>query len=105
MTGVQTCALPIFSQTNLDLNPTELLFGQGIYDTLFDSYSIKLSTRIPDTDYINENQVLPTINIGTNAYYDGENLIIEFDNMNTNEFIEIQIMSNATIYTMRENDY
>jgi len=84
-----------------------LLINKGRYQSEFDKYGIRLSTRIPQTDYFDHNTTPPLINVGTNAYYeeDTKNLIIEFENMNDTEFIEIEVLTSGKIYTMRENDY
>lgn len=95
-------------ETNdLLFDPSFLLINKGRYQSEFDKYGIKLSTRIPDQNFYYENDSPPLINVGTNAYYDEDtkNLIIEFDNMNDTEFIEIEVQTSGNIYIMRENDY
>lgn len=103
--NVNYTVLSDLATANMEMDPTEILIGRGRYDTSFDGYTIRLSTRIPETNYFDENPVTPDTNVGTSAYFDGDELIIEFDNMNQNEFIQVQIMTDVTIYTMRENDY
>lgn len=87
-------------------DPAALLINRGRYQSEFDRYGIRLSTRIPQTNYFDQNDNIPTDNIGTNVYYneDSASLIIEFENMNDTEFIEIEVQTSANIYTMREND-
>ena len=96
-------------------DPSFLLINKGKYQSEFDKYGIRLSTRIPETNYYYSNS-LPTapMNVATNVYYDEtlKALVIEFENMNSTEFVEIQVLSNehsttnpAKIYKVRENDY
>lgn len=94
-------------QNDLLFDPSFLLLNKTKYQSEFDRYSVKLSTRIPEDDFYDSNTVVPDTNLGTNAYFDEEtnNLVIEFDNMRDTEFIEIQIVSDGKIYEVRENDY
>jgi len=41
----------------------------------------------------------------TNAYYDGENLILEFNNVKTTELVQVEVETDGKINRVRENDY
>lgn len=94
-------------QNDLLFDPAFLLINKGRYQSEFDKYGIRLSTRIPDENYFFDNDNPPPINVGTNVYYDEDttNLVIEFENMSDAEFVEIEVQTSGNIYTMRENDY
>lgn len=94
-------------QNDLLFDPAILLINKGRYQSEFDKYGIKLSTRIPDNNFYSENDYPPPTNVATNVYYDEDtaNLVIEFENMVDTEFIEIEVQTSGNIYTMRENDY
>lgn len=84
-----------------------LLINKSKYQSEFDQYGIRLSTRIPEENYYDLNTYPPNMNVATNAYYDETtgSLVIEFDNMGDQEFIEIEVQTSGNIYTVRENDY
>lgn len=88
-------------------DPSFLLINKGVYQSEFDQYGIRLSTRIPQDNLFSNNTNPPALNVATNAYYDEESasLVIEFENMGDQEFIEIEVQTSGNIYIVRENDY
>lgn len=90
-------------------DPAFLLINKSKYQSEFDRFGIKLSTRIPEENYFESNTTPPSVNVGTNAYYDEstQSLIIEFENTGPEEFVEIEVEvpGSGKIYSMRENDY
>lgn len=86
-------------------DPSFLLLNKTKYQSEFDKFPIKLSTRIPEDDYYDSNVVVPDINVGTNAYFDGTNLVIVLENMKDTEFVEVEILTDGKMYIVRENDY
>lgn len=92
--------------TEISNCPCELLLNKAKVDSDFDQYSILLASRIPSENYYYNNQEFPEYNLGTNSYYDNGSLVIEFDNMNDDtEFVQIQVLTDGRIYTVREHDY
>lgn len=94
-------------ETQIAFDPSFILSSRRRGQSEFDRYSIKLSTRIPDTDFYDENDVKAEYNIGTNTYYDADTkqLVIELENMRENEFVEVEVLTAGRIYNVRENDY
>lgn len=94
-------------ESQVSFDPSFLLSSRMRGQSDFDRYGIKLSTRIPDDNYYEENDVKAEYNIGTNSYYDADTkqLIIELENMKQNEFVEIEFLTAGIIYNVRENDY
>lgn len=94
-------------ESQVSFDPSFLLSSRMRGQSDFDRYGIKLSTRIPDDNFYEENDVKAEYNIGTNSYYDADTkqLIIELENMKQNEFIEIEFLTAGIIYNVRENDY
>lgn len=86
-------------------DPSFILLNKTKYQSEFDKYSIKLSTKIPEFDFYDYNEVPPDINLATNAYFDGQNLVIELQNMKEAEFVEVEVLAAGKIYNVRENDY
>ena len=86
-------------------DPTFLLTNRAIYDSIFNQFSIKLAQKIPETRYEELNELVPAYSMATNAYFDGDNLVIEFENIKSTEFIQIEIEIDGRIHSVRENDY
>lgn len=90
----------------IEIDPCQFLLNKSRVTSDFDQYSIFLSSRIPSNNYYYNNQNFPEYSLGTNSYYNDGSLVIEFDNMNSGtEFIQIQILTDGRIYTVREYDY
>lgn len=110
VTGIKTNYTIISNLVEQDsaFDPTFLLLNKTRYQSEFDRYAIKLSSKIPEENFYEENDVKPPTNIGTNTYYDvdTESLVIELDGVNTDtEFVQIEVLTAGRIYSMRENDY
>lgn len=91
-------------QQSVLFDPTFLLLNKSKYESELDRFGIALSTRIPEENYFDENTVKPLINVGTNVYFEGNNLVIELDNMDENDLVEFEIQTSGTIYSVRKND-
>lgn len=93
------------NKINTDFDPSLLLLNQAQYESIFNRYSIKLVSKIPDSTFYKENLQLPENNLLTNSYFDGENLVLEFQNVKSTEVVEIEIETDGRIDRVRENDY
>jgi hypothetical protein len=93
------------TKVNIDFDPSLLLINKAQYQSIFNQYSIKLVNKIPEETYYDENQELPENNLLTNAYYDGESLILEFNNVKTTELVQVEVETDGKINRVRENDY
>lgn len=91
-------------------NPTTILTSSNKGFDILSSYQIDLSSKIPDSDYLEQNN----LNV-TYSYLDENNqivskeksfvyvdsngdIVIELNNMNSNEIVEVQFDTNGTIY-------
>lgn len=93
------------TKINIDFDPSLLLLNKAQYQSIFNQYSIKLTSKIPSQTFYEENQDLPETNLLTNSYFDGDNLVIEFINVKNTELIQIEIETDGRIDRVRENDY
>ena len=93
------------SKLNIDFDPSLILVNKAVYQSIFNQYSIQLMNRIPQETFYSLNEQRPPDNLATNVYFDGEDLIIEFENVKQTEFVEIQIETDGKINSVRENDY
>jgi hypothetical protein len=93
------------TKVNIDFDPSLLLLNKAQYQSVFNQFSIKLTNKIPDETYYDENSELPENNLLTNAYYDGEDLVLEFINVKDTELVQIEIETDGKIDRVRENDY
>ena len=93
------------SKLNIDFDPSLILVNKAVYQSIFNQYSIQLMSRVPQETFYSLNEQRPPDNLGTNVYFDGENLVIEFENVRQTEFIEIEIETDGKINSVRENDY
>ena len=89
----------------IDFDPSFILINKASYKSIFDQFSIKLVSKIPQDKFYSSNELLPQSNLLTNAYFDGDNLVIEFENIKETEFVELQIETDGKINSVRENDY
>jgi hypothetical protein len=78
-------------------NPTDLISLQKADAAFFDTFAINLEDKVPDETYLNQNNLKDYLYIDTNG-----DLIIEVVNMADSEIVEVQIDTNGTIYTIRE---
>ena len=82
-------------------NPTSIIVGQRPNQSLFDIFTIDLNNRIPSTAYLQGNNLSNFYYIDTNG-----DLVIELENMNSDEIIEVEIATDGTIITgVSEDDY
>ena len=93
------------SKLNIDFDPSLILVNKAVYQSIFNQYSIQLMSRVPQETFYSLNEQRPPYNLGTNVYFDGEDLVIEFENVRQTEFIEIEIETDGKINSVRENDY
>jgi hypothetical protein len=89
------------SVLNNTFNPNNILAGQAGYASYLNQYSIDLPGKIPSyrASYIDNqgNEIEDDINV---VYLDNGDLVIEFQKINDDEFAEIQISTNGTIYSI-----
>lgn len=95
------------NKTKVNFDPSLLLTNKASYQSLFNSFQIKLTEKIPEENLfeLNDPDYIPDSSLLTNAYWDGESLIIEVNNLRDTELLEIEIESDGKIYRVRENDY
>lgn len=93
------------TRVKIDFDPSLLLLNKAQYQSVFNQFSIKLTSKIPDETYYEQNVELPENNLLTNAYFDGEDLIIEFIGVRETELVQIEIETDGKIDRVRENDY
>lgn len=78
-------------------DPASLISLQKPESSFFDIFTIKLDQKIPNQEYLDEN------NLSDYVYIDeGGNLVIELTNLASDEIIEVEIDSNGTIYDIGE---
>lgn len=89
------------SVLNKAFNPNNILAGQTTYAAYLNQYAIDLPSKLPSYRdvYVDQNgdQISDDINI---VYLENGDLVIEFTNLNDDEFAEIQISTNGTIYSI-----
>jgi hypothetical protein len=93
------------SKLNIDFDPSLILVNKATYQSIFQQYSIKLANKVPSQKFYDSNEQLPESNLITNVYFDGLDLVIEFENVKKTEFIEVEIETDGKINSVRENDY
>ena len=93
------------SKLNIDFDPSLILVNKAVYQSIFNQYSIQLMSRVPQETFYSLNEQRPPDNLGTNVYFDGEDLVIEFEYVRQTEFIEREIETDGKINSVRENDY
>ena len=83
------------SRLNNEFDPISIIAKQKRGQSVFDIYVINLLERIPDSQYIEDNEI-------PNYYYIDANgdLVIHFVNMGRGEFVELEIVTNAIIYNI-----
>jgi hypothetical protein len=78
-------------------DPASLISLQKPESSFFDIFTIKLDQKIPDQEYLDENNLLDYVYIDESG-----NLVIELTNLASDEIIEVEIDSNGTIYDIGE---
>jgi hypothetical protein len=89
----------------IDFDPSFILINKASYKSIFHQFSIKLVSKIHQDKFYSSNELFPPSNLLTNVYFDGDNLVIEFENIKETEFVELQIETDGKINSVRENDY
>jgi hypothetical protein len=87
------------SEVKRRFDPSRLISIQKPDSSNFDIYSIKLQDKVPDDEYLSNN------NISDYVYFDDTtgDLVIEVINMSESEIVEVQIDTNGTIYRIEES--
>lgn len=93
------------TKVNIDFDPSLLLLNKAQYQSIFNQYSIKLVNKVPDETFYDQNKELPENNLLTNVYYDGDDLVLEFQNVKTTELVQVEVETDGKINRVRENDY
>lgn len=95
------------NKTKVNFDPSLLLTNKASYQSIFNGFQIKLTEKIPEENLYESNDpdYIPSSSLLTNAYWDGDNLVIEVNNLRDTELLEIEIESDGKIYRVRENDY
>jgi hypothetical protein len=95
------------NKTKVNFDPSLLLTNKASYQSIFNGFQIKLTEKIPEENLYrsNDQDYIPASSLLTNAYWDGDNLIIEVNSLRDTELLEIEIESDGKIYRVRENDY
>lgn len=95
------------NKTKISFDPSLLLTNKASYQSIFNGFQIKLTEKIPEENMYekSQNEYTPEYSLLTNAYWDGENLVIEVENFRDTELMQIEIETDGKIYRVRENDY
>jgi hypothetical protein len=80
-----------------NFDPTSLISRQKSNRNIEDNYSIDLNNKIPDDDYLNRNNLSDFYYIDTNG-----DLVIELDNLASDEIIDLEIAESGTINLVDE---
>jgi hypothetical protein len=84
------------SSIRKEFDPSNLISSQKSDTSLYNAFSIKLSTKIPDENYLEEKSLDDYIFIDNDG-----SLVIELINITPDELIEIEIDTNGTIVEVR----
>lgn len=79
-----------------EFDPTSIIARQKPNQSYFDIYAIDLDKKIPDSLYLQRNNIDNFFYIDTNG-----DLVIELDNMLDDEQVELQIAQGGTIRLVR----
>lgn len=89
------------SNLKYKFNPTSIILGQKPNAALIDVFAIDINNKIPSDAYLKYNNLDNFYYIDTNG-----DLVIELENMSSDEIIEVEIATDGTIITgLNENDY
>jgi hypothetical protein len=80
-----------------EFDPSDIISSQKSDTSLLNAFSIKLNTKIPGDRYLADRGLDSYIYIDVDG-----NLIIELDNITSDELIEIEIDTNGTIVEVRD---
>jgi len=80
-----------------EFDPSDIISSQKSDTSLLNAFSIKLNTKIPGDRYLTDRGLDSYIYIDVDG-----NLIIELDNITSDELIEIEIDTNGTIVEVRD---
>lgn len=86
------------SSIKKEFDPTQIISRQRPNQSFFDVFSIDLNSKIPDQIYLETNNLDNFFYIDTNG-----DLIIELDNMESDEIVELEIAQGGTISLIRES--
>jgi hypothetical protein len=91
----------------LNFDPSLILTNKASYQSIFNGFQIKLTEKIPEEEKysLNDQNYIPEQNLLTNAYWDGEKLVIEVENLRPTELLQIEMELDGKIYKVRQNDY
>ena len=87
------------SSIKKEFDPTQIISRQKPNQSFFDIFSIDLNSKIPGELYLQRNNLESFFYIDTNG-----DLIIELDNMESDEIIELEIAQGGTISLVRESE-
>ena len=87
------------SNTKKEFDPTQIISRQKPNQSFFDIFSIDLNSKIPNDLYLQRNNLDNFYYIDTNG-----DLIIELDNMLSDEIVELEIAQGGTINLVRESE-
>ena len=80
-----------------EFNPSDIISSQKSDTSLLNAFSIKLNTKIPGDRYLTDRGLDSYIYIDVDG-----NLVIELDNITSDELVEIEIDTNGTIVEVRD---
>lgn len=86
------------SSIKREFDPTQIISRQKPNQSFFDIFAINLDEKIPDSLYLEQNNI-------DNFFYidDNGDFIIELDNLNEDEIIELEISQSGTIKLVRDS--
>ena len=87
------------SNKKKEFDPTQIISRQKPNQSFFDIFSIDLNSKIPNDLYLQRNNLDNFYYIDTNG-----DLIIELDNMLSDEIVELEIAQGGTINLVRESE-
>ena len=88
------------SELKTKLDPSYLISKQRPDVTIDNGFSIRLQDKLPSIDYLFENEIPNYVHFD-NTMGDAGSLVIELDNMDTDEIIEVEIDTSGTIEEVR----
>jgi len=85
------------SSIKKDFDPSNLISSQKSDTSLLNAFSIKLENKVPGDKYLSDRGLDNYIYIDIDG-----NLVIELDNITSDELVEIEIDTNGTIVEVRD---
>jgi hypothetical protein len=89
------------SELKTKLDPSYLISKQRPDVTIDNGFSIRLQDKLPSIDYLFENEIPNYVHFDS-TIGDGGSLVIELDNLDTDEIIEVEIDTSGTIEEVRQ---